>query len=24
MTFDAPFVLALAPLIGGAVWFAAA
>ena len=24
MTFDAPVVLALAPLIGGAVWFAAA
>ncbi|HYU91831.1 MAG TPA: VWA domain-containing protein, partial [Gemmatimonadales bacterium] len=24
MTFDAPIVLALAPLIGGAVWFAAA
>ncbi|HVH66519.1 MAG TPA: VWA domain-containing protein [Gemmatimonadales bacterium] len=24
MTFDAPIVLALAPLVGGAVWFAAA
>src|SRR5690242_20068171 len=24
MTFDAPFVLALAPLVGGAVWFGAA
>jgi len=24
MTFDAPVVLALAPLIGGAAWFAAA
>src|SRR5256884_3321775 len=24
MTFDAPIVLAIAPLIGGAVWFAAA
>src|SRR2546425_4491150 len=24
MTFDAPVVLALAPLVGGAVWFAAA
>src|SRR5258708_32223217 len=24
MTFDAPIVLALAPFVGGAVWFAAA
>ena len=24
ITFDAPFVLALAPLVGGAVWFGAA
>jgi len=24
ITFDAPFVLALAPLVGGAAWFGAA